>query len=268
MTPRDRPLGEDDLQAMIDDRLDAERQEVVQAMLADRPELARHVSACRATQDALRARLRCKAEEPIPARLRMDSIAAAQRRARKSWMRAAAVACLWTGLGGVAGWIANDLLGPDLPLVLSLRWAAMARDAIDAHRTFAVEVVHPVEVKANDQAHLAQWVAKRLGHSVPIPDLSSLGFHLVGGRVLPAGQNIAAQFMFEDDKGSRLTVYVRTGEFGEGDLTFMRHGDVQTFYWVDDGSGYAVVGTLDRPRLQAVAEQVFRQFEKLPAKPG
>ncbi|ACL57706.1 anti-sigma factor family protein [Methylobacterium nodulans] len=261
MTRRDRPVGEDDLQAWIDGRLDPERQEAVQAMLADRPDLAQRLAAYQATQAALRARLQFKAEEPIPARLRVGGIAAAQRDTRKSRMLAAAVACLWLSLGGVIGWVANDLLGPNVPPGLGLRWAAMAREAIDAHRTFAVEVVHPVEVKASDQAHLAQWVAKRLGRSVLIPDLTPVGFHLVGGRILPAGQNIAAQFMFEEDKGTRLTVYVRTGEFGGGDVSFMRQGDVQTFYWVDDGCGYAVVGTFDRARLQTVAEQVFRQFE-------
>ncbi|MER2269817.1 anti-sigma factor family protein [Methylobacterium oxalidis] len=266
MTRHGPPLGEDDLQAWIDGRLDPERQEAVHAMLADEPELARRLGDYRTTQEALRARLRFKAAEPIPARLRIDSILAAQRRARKNWLSATAAACLWLVLGGIAGWAAHDIFTSDGRLSFGPRWSAMAQEAIDAHRTFAVEVVHPVEVRASEQAHLKQWVSKRLGRSLQIPDLTSLGLHLVGGRVLPAGQNIAAQFMFEDDARNRVTVYVSTGQAGADDLSFERRGDVQSFYWTEHGSGYAVVGTIDRARLQAVAEQVARQIEEVPEK--
>ncbi|MDR7039760.1 anti-sigma factor RsiW [Methylobacterium sp. BE186] len=266
MTRPDPPLGEDDLQAWIDGRLDPERQEAVQAALADQPELAQRLGDYRATQDALRARLRFKAAEPIPARLRIDSILSAQRRARKSWLSAAVAACLWIVLGGVVGWAVNEFLAVDGGLGFGARSSAVAQEAIDAHRTFAVEVVHPVEVRASEQAHLKQWVTKRLGRSLQIPDLTSLGLYLVGGRVLPAGQNIAAQFMFEDDARNRVTVYVCTGQAGAGDLSFARRGDVQSFYWTEHGSGYAVVSTIDRARLQAVAEQVARQIEEVPEK--
>jgi anti-sigma factor RsiW len=41
--------------------------------------------------------------------------------------------------------------------------SAVFDDAIAAHRTFSVETRHPVEVGAYEEAHLVQWLSKRLG---------------------------------------------------------------------------------------------------------
>ena len=54
-------------------------------------------------------------------------------------------------------------------------------DAIAAHRTFSVEVRHPVEVDAGQEAHLVQWLSKRLGRSLVVPDLAAAGFQLMAG---------------------------------------------------------------------------------------
>jgi anti-sigma factor RsiW len=259
----DRPVGDDDLQALIDGRLSPERQQVVRAFLAERPEMARRVEAQRDALDAMRSRLGFKLDEPIPVRLRISNITAAERDRRNRRTLVAALTCLWLLLGGVGGWFANDFFGPDmLSPGLAARWAAMARDAIAAHRAFASESVHPVEVKASEQAHLTQWFAKRLGRNVPVPDFIKAGFRLMGGRILPAGQEVAAQLMYDDEQGVRLTFYIRTGEIGEGELTFMRRGEVQAFYWVDDGCGYVLSGAVDRRRLREAAELAFRQLEE------
>jgi anti-sigma factor RsiW len=69
---------------------------------------------------------------------------------------------------------------------------AIAHDDMAAHQASPPTGFHPVEVSATDR-HLAEWIAKRLGRDLRIPDLSALNFTLLGGRILPAGQNIAAQ---------------------------------------------------------------------------
>jgi len=78
-------------------------------------------------------------------------------------------------------------------------------DAIAAHRTYSVEVRHPVEVDAGQEAHIVQWLSKRLGHQLIVPDLTVAGFRLMGGRLLPAEDGPAAQFMYENGTGERLT---------------------------------------------------------------
>ena len=56
--------------------------------------------------------------------------------------------------------------------------------ALGAHTVFVPEVRHPVEVKA-DEAHLVRWLAKRVGADVRAPALGSMGWQLMGGRLLP-----------------------------------------------------------------------------------
>jgi anti-sigma factor RsiW len=262
VTCPDRPIGVDDLQAYVDDRLSPDRRVAVESYLGNHPEAVGHVTSYRRQRDELKATLRNKAEEPVPARLRVGAILAERRHARRRRGRSVATACLLLLLGAITGWFGNDIFGPDLSLTgASARLSALTRDAVSAHRIFSVEVTHPVEVRANQGAHLAGWIAKRLGRSLPLPDLSSVGLTLIGGRVLPAGQDAAAQLMYEDEHGMRVTLYVRVGESGTTAFRFARHGDILTFFWIDDGCGYAVTAATDRDRLLKIAEAVFNQLE-------
>ena len=116
-------------------------------MLDAQPALAARVKADREIRAALRARLDAKAEEPVPSRLRVATLAAARRRRRTSRAAMAAAACLCAALGGVAGWVGRDLAaGQERP---AGAWAVTGRAALSAHRTFVGETVHPVEVKAD-----------------------------------------------------------------------------------------------------------------------
>ncbi len=68
-------------------------------------------------------------------------------------------------------------------------------DALDAYKLYVVEVRHPVEVPGSERAHMTQWLSKRLGYELRIPDLQSIGLKLVGGRLLP-GANGAAGVLY------------------------------------------------------------------------
>ena len=78
-----------------------------------------------------------------------------------------------------------------------------------------MEVRHPVEVDAGQEAHLVQWLSKGLGRQLTVPDLGATGFRLIGGRLLSAEDRPAAQFMYETDGGERLSLYLRSGVGGE-----------------------------------------------------
>jgi anti-sigma factor RsiW len=131
-------------------------------------------------------------------------------------------------------------------------------DALAAHRTFAVEVRHPVEVEAAQEAHLVQWLSKRLGRPLVVPDLSATGYRLMGGRLLPAGSGPAAQLMYENAAGDRLTVYVRPGVAGEAS-SYQHDNNVGAFYRADEGLGCVIVGDADRGALSRAAERVYEQ---------
>lgn len=250
-----RPTGEDDIQAYVDSRLPAEQRQSVEAYLVEQPEVALRVARYRTHRDALRESLRAKAAEPIPARLRIAHIVA-ERRSR-AWRRVgrAAATAAWIMLGAGAGWFANDLAARR-----SLVTTEVADEAFAAYRTFVVEVAHPVEVAAGQEAHLVQWLSKRLGRPIAAPDLRDQGFRLMGGRLLPAGQDLAAQFMYEDDKGARLTLYLRAGESTETGFRFASRNGVSAFYWIEGSFGYAVTASTDRDRLLSIARRAYEQF--------
>ena len=258
MTERESPIGEDDLHAYVDRRLPQERLETVEAYLKSNPDIAAQVSAWRAQRETLRDQLAPKAAEPIPARLRISNVRAIRRQGRLRQFNLIAASALLLVAGGAVGWIAKS------------QWPArnavqgiMVSDAISAYRTFVVDTVHPVEVKATEQDHLVQWLSNRLGQPIKAPDLTGFGFRLMGGRVLPAATSgVAAMLMYDDDHGTRLTLYLRNGESGETAYRFVREGNVSAFYWIDRGLGFALSAAASRERLLPIVDAVYHQIER------
>jgi anti-sigma factor RsiW len=271
--PRE-PAKEGDLQAWVDGRLTPERSEAVEAYLAADPQQRERWSQYREQRQALRAAFAAQTGEPIPARLRVAHLMLERRRrSRRQLLRIAAAVCLLI-VGGIGGWMARDVL-PQIASSPSAQLAsAVFDDAIAAHRTFSVETRHPVEVGANEEGHLVQWLSKRLGHRLITPDLSTLGFRLMGGRLLSADSGPAALFMYEDGKGTRLSCYYLAADgAGETEFKYREGGGVSAFYWVDDGLAYAIVANTERDRLLRIAEIIYQQNSegakaKLPPAPG
>jgi anti-sigma factor RsiW len=269
------PVEKDDLHARIDGRLPVERAEAVDAHLAAHPEVRERWSQYAEHRQALRAAFAAQACGPVPTRLRVAHLLAEQRRRRHRQFARIAAAVGFLILGGIGGWTARDVL----PALTSSSSAALATavfdDAIAAHRTFSVEVRHPVEVGAGEEAHLVQWLSKRLGHQLIAPDLTALGFRLMGGRLLPANSGPAALLMYEDSKGTRLSCYYLSVDVGgETEFQYREQNGISVFYWVDDGLAYAIAGNADRDLLLKVAEFVYQQNSpdgagaKLPPVPG
>lgn len=254
MSPALPPVGEDDINAFIDDRLTQERRTVVEAALRENPDLATQVETDRGLREALRARLAAKGAEPVPARLRIGAIRAAR---RDRWPAMAAAAAVLLAVGAAGGYAGRGALAP----AATPPTTQVAQDSVSAWRVYTVEVAHPVEVGASEQAHLLKWLSKRLGRPLTAPDLSPYGFRLVGGRLLPAGNAAAAMLMYDTEAGARLTVYVRAGEGGETAFRYRSEGNLSTFAWLDQGFGFAVSAPLSREKLQPIVDAVYREFE-------
>jgi anti-sigma factor RsiW len=257
----ERPIGEDDLQAYIDGRLMPARREEVEAYLAANPAAAAETALEAKHREALRARLAFKASEPIPARLRVANLMAAKRRAPRFRLASVAAAVAWLAIGLVCGalgsaWIRDGHLRP------FTHGTNAAGDAITAYRTYVTERLHPVEVAADQEAHLVQWLSRRLGKPLVAPNLNQNGYRLMGGRLLPAGNQPAAMFMYEDGRGNRLTLYARSGDAeGSTAFRFENQDGVSAFSWIDDGLSYVVAGRIGREDLLTVAETIYKQFE-------
>ncbi len=241
-------ISEHDLHAYADGELDPARVAEVEAHLAADPGAAQRVALWHRQKEALHALFDGVLAEPVPARL------LEQPRARRPLLRMAA-ALAWLAVGGVAGWALRG--APPAPHV-----SPLARQAAVAHAVYVPEVKHPVEVGADQEQHLVTWLSKRLGAPVKAPRLGELGYSLVGGRLLPADEGPAAQFMYQDAGGHRLTLYVRISAEGNRETAFRyaRESGVSVFYWVDGNLGYALSGDLDKDRLLRVAQSVYHQL--------
>jgi anti-sigma factor RsiW len=270
-------VEEAELHAQIDGQLAPERMAAVEAWLDSHPEERARVAEYAEQRRALRAAFALPAAASLPARLRVARLLAEQHRRRQwRWTRIAAGFALLV-VGGVLGWTAQSL-APGLQSALTGTSAGAGRrittDAIRAYRTYSVEVRHPVEVGAAQEVHLVQWLSKRLGRPLTVPDLTSAGFQLMGGRLLPAEDGPAAQFMYQNDKGERLTLYLRSGIDGETAFRYREDAGIGAFYWSDQGFGYALAAKADRAALLHIAEIIYRQTAgepgkaKLPPVPG
>ena len=189
--------------------------------------------------------------EPIPARMYLK---------RPAWLdyaRAAIFVAVGVGIGMSIPWMRPA------PQASAIAITPLPIRAARAHLVYSPEVRHPVEVDAKEQDHLVKWLSKRLDLQLKVPVLSTEGFELLGGRLLPGTDGPVAQFMYQDATGKRLTLYVTRPHKGD-EITafrFAQEGRVSVFYWIDRDCGYALSGEVDKPQLSRVATLVYRQLE-------
>lgn len=258
----ERPIGEDDLQAFLDGRLAPGRLRAVESYLADSPTTSAQIAREAEQRQALRDLLAFKAAEPLPARLRIAHLMEAGRRPARFRPAAVAAAVVWLTIGLNLGFLGGAFLSPGGPLRQASE-ASATRDAITAYRTYVGERLHPVEVAADQEAHLVQWLSRRIGHPLVAPNLTGQGYRLIGGRLLPAGADPAALFMYQNEGGQRLTLYARSSPSQEEtSFRFEARDGVSAFSWIDQGCSYVVTGTIGRQELLTVAEAIYRQYEE------
>ena len=193
--------------------------------------------------------------EPIPARMYLRT---------PRWIehaRAAAWVAIGIAIGAALPYFGGSL---GMPGPVSAAAQPLPMRAARAHLVYSPEGRHPVEVDAQEKAHLVKWLSKRLDRPLKVPSLSGEGFELLGGRLLPGSDGPVAQFMYQDPSGKRLTLYITQRHKGDK-LTafrFAQDAGVQVFYWVDDDCGYAISGEIDKSQLNRIATVVYRQLER------
>jgi anti-sigma factor RsiW len=255
-------VTENDLHAYADGLLLPDRRAEVDAHLEATPDDAARIAAWRQINDDLHAAFDGELDRAVPqAWTAPPKLTAWQSlrawRGTRTGAAAAAIALLFVGAAG--GWIAR---GPtDVAQTAAARPAPIAYYAARAHDTYAQEVRHAVEVPAEQEEHLVRWLSNRMGAPVKAPHLGSIGYKLMGGRLLPSGHTLAAQFMYEDPSGARLTLYVKSGMKGdETAFQYREDGDVAVFFWIDGPFGYALAGRVSRESLLKAAQTVYSQI--------
>lgn len=243
------------LGAFVDGELPDDAHAAMQSRLHADDHAAQRVGTYRAQKAALQALSQVSDDAAAPAWVVL--------RRRDPWWQRAGIAAAWAVAGAGFAVAAASMLPQWLPQGAGHDSAMVASDGENfAHRAdvayavYSPEVRHPVEVGAADEAHLVAWLSKRLGRPLSIPPLAEYGYTLVGGRLLPGAAGPAAQFMYQNADGERLTLYVSESGRERDAVHLLRDGTRRTFYWSTDRMGYALSGPDSEGRLRKIAYEV------------
>ncbi len=249
MFTRDRPVEEADLQAWVDDRLTPARRRAVEAHLAFHPE-----DAVRAQTYREQRRLLAELAEGLPFEDARDfrpelleALAARLDRGRR--VRRTAMAATVAGLlavGGATSWYGMATRTADPPITQ----AAVPDLLFDPSNFTNIE-----EVAAEEDS--IDWLGKHLvGRSLRRPDLATLGLRFVRGSVLRNLQTPAIRLVYEDERGSKLYIFVGVVR-GEEEPAFgiVPEGYV-SLQWRSGPVVFALIAPSDSPQLVYAMELV------------
>jgi anti-sigma factor RsiW len=271
-------MRDSDLHAYVDGQLEAARRIEVETWLAEDEEAARRVEAYRHQNAALHALFDPVLNEPVNDRLADLAEQLGERvsrgRARPHWWAqpgwsrmAASIALVSAGLG--AGWLGHGQVTPPAPPAAPAQaertsLQSFAEEATQAH-TFYAHSRFEVEMGADDQEALNNWLSERLGRPVFGPDLSGVGYRLIGGRSLPTDTGTVAQYMYNGSDGNRLTLFVGVPQAGQqAAFSFVKRGDIASFYWSEGPLSHALVGRFERDQLLTIAQAVHQKIKNGP----
>jgi len=251
------PVTDADVNAYVDGQLAPARMPVVEDALAHDPALAARVAQLRKQNAALRDAFDTWIGEAPPARLVAATARGPARGRAPRWLGAvlAVAASLLVGLG--VGWYGRDAM-----LQRDGTPTSFTRQAALVHALYASDANRPVEIWAAEEQRLVRWLSRRLGFQVRAPDLNSLGFSLVGGRLVAGNENPTALFVYENQDKQRLTLQVRkpTSPQHETAFRYAVEDGVGVYYWVDEQCAYALSGNVDRAQLLQIGRLVYAQL--------
>jgi anti-sigma factor RsiW len=251
-------ITRDTLMAFVDGQLDDRTSAEVEAYLATHPEAAVENAALTRQADAIKTLYGPAASEEIPVRLSPSRLARQQVLRRRQTLARAAMVLGVLGIGMTAGWLLRPAM--EAPALYN----RLIADAVSAHTVFVAENRHAVEVAGSDAEHLSTWLSNRLGTGLAMPDLATAGFSFLGGRLLPAPAlpgGRAAQLMYEDGSGERVTLYITPAATVDGpELELVRIGGDNALYWASAIITCTIVGNQPQATLQTLADSVFAQL--------
>lgn len=245
------PVTDADLHAYLDGQLSEARRAVVEAWLQNHPDKLKELNEYRLIDSELHTLLDPIVKEPVPKDLQVIL----RHRVIKRVAAVAAYLCI----GGLVGWQVNNMVSDSNARQIEQH---LTRPAAFAHYVYASEQKHPVEVSAQQEQHLINWLSNRLHTRIKAPNLLQHNYELVGGRLLPSTNRMAAQFMYEAKNGKRITLYVRRIKNAKVDtmFRFTNSESINTFYWIEGELGYALSGELAREDLIAMATASYQQL--------
>jgi anti-sigma factor RsiW len=273
------PVTEADLHAFLDDEIGPERRAKVAEHLEQKPLDAALLDTWRAQNEAMRGAFARIAREPVPLSLSLSQpltvraaavpintrrldLARAARQRRVAII--SAIAFLAGSIAAATGAIVVQHL-PNLfrsePGLSSTVGRRIATRAAAMYRTFANDRGRPVEIAAAQKPELGRWLSERTGLSL-IPDFSSEGLKLVGGRITPGEFGAAGFLLYEMSTGERIGVFMeRAPDDNSAESLRATPGDRNTsLYGREKGTYWAIIGSLGDERWKQVAQHLINQI--------
>jgi anti-sigma factor RsiW len=260
-------ISDSELSALVDGELDAGRQAANESWLADNSEDAQRVARYRSQNAGLHALYDDVLHEDLPPRI-ASALAPRRRAGVPAWAAMAAAVTLFVA-GMAGGWIVRG----EAPSPAAGQQVASAPPIDTQELMVRASMVHFVNssdelrtTSTGRAAELGDYLADRMGKPVRVPRLDTFGYRLLGSRVLPDTDGPAAQFVFSDDQGRKVSLYVRSEQANGVDITYALADDLSMFYWNDAEHSYALVTRLDdeagREALLDAAKAVHRQLSE------
>ena len=242
------PITQDMIEALVMGTLDDDTAARVEAYLNENPDAADMIDTVFEEDSAIIENI------PTPPPLVIASPAPANTN-RAPW-RAIAASVVMLGIGVSGGWFARQST-ETTPEV----FAALVSEAVQAHSIYSVDPHRAVEL--SDEEVLVRWLSNRVGAQLSAPDLTAHGFTMIGGRLLSVTEGPAAQFMYEDEQGRRITLFAvrpTTPSTVMASFEFEEIDGENSFRWEDETLRYAVIGDLDRQDLSKIASAVYQHL--------
>lgn len=250
-------INDKEIQAYLDQQLTPENAKKFQARLKNNPAAQKKLVEYQKIEASLKGLYQPVYEEMIPPHLLNTC------KQKPFNYLAIAASILFFVVGALSGWQIENFSTPHGDsLAIDLESPAMF-----AHSVYSVEKLHPVEVGADKKQHMNNWLSKRLKTQIKAPDLRQYQFELVGGRLLPSTkERMAAQYMYQNKKGERVTLYIKRGVWPQKETAInhsskmLRNNSFNASFWTDGSLGYVITSQLEQQINQELSETIYQQM--------
>jgi len=273
-----RRFDDETLVAFVDGELDEADARDVAAAIAVDAELAARVEAFRQSALLVQAAFARVIEEPVPERLLLaargeggsaapDNVVPFRRRAAvPRWIAlpiAASVATLVIG-AGAGYWAARSPVASPAAEMAATETApsGLVDNLAGYYDLYSVGAAEPermdfADLRTDERDGLQSWLSSRLARETKVPDLSTFGYNLRGGRIVISEGRPAGQIIYENPADKRpIAIYVGTTTKRDAQLTLDQRKDVNVAYWRREGRTIAVFGKSDKSVIRDIAAKV------------
>ena len=246
-------MHDDDLLLVsyVDGELDPEAMRKVETLISADPRVRETVEMFRDTAAILRAACGEEFYQPIDNVSSLPAPGLARPFLRYGAALAASVTMAIIAFGGGALWAGGAPTVHD----------ELVNEVASYHQIYSRETRHLVEVPADQTEHLTAWLGKHLDRKLVVPDLTPLGLHVAGGRMVIINNHPVGQLMYTRDQGLPVGVCVTQLRGAPAALSIESRGALRLAVWEDGSYAYVVVGELDAGAARDIAARVEAELK-------